>query len=485
MPSSTDALAADASQEMRGAPFDPPVEGRLGFGARFVTALSVGSVLNPINSSIIAIALVAIGSAFQARADATAWLVSALYLTTAVAQPTMGRLADEVGARNVYLCGLLLVALGGLAGFLAPNLSALVASRIVIGLGTSAAYPAAIAMVRRQAERLSRPTPGSVLSALAMAGQISMAVGPLLGGLLMALGGWRWTFAVNIPVAALGAGMAMAWLPKDDRRATRFGKVWRAIDPLGIMLFASALIVLLIFLSALTRPNGPLAGLAFGLGAGFLIWEWRRTAPFIDVRMLVHRSGLSGTYARSLLAFLVVYFFLFGWTQWLEQSRGFSPALSGLLMAPSFAVATLVSLTGSRPRQIRGTLVMAAAALCLVSAWLMALGPQTPIWALGLFSCLFGVPIGLSIIGNQAAMYVQSTADRIGVASGLLRTFNYLGAILSSSLTGFAFGPRASDPGLHLAGGVCLAASLLLFAMTLASRSLRVAADPAAPPNTR
>jgi MFS family permease len=182
----------------------------VGFGPRFVAAVSVGSMLNPINSSIIAIALVSIGHAFGVGAASTTWLVSALYLATAIGQPTMGRLADRLGPRRVYLAGSGLVAAGGLIGAVGVSLSMLVVARIVIGLGTSAAYPAAMAMVRRQSERLRREAPGSVLGALAIAGQATMAVGPPLGGLLITLGGWRLTFLINLPLALIGAFLALA-----------------------------------------------------------------------------------------------------------------------------------------------------------------------------------------------------------------------------------------------------------------------------------
>jgi len=166
-----------------------PTPEDIGFGRRFVAANSFGSVLNPVNSSIIAVALVSIGHAFGAGASATIWLVSALYLATAIGQPTMGRLADLTGPRRVYLAGTAAVAVGGLLGYLGWSLGSLIAARIVIGLGTSAAYPAAMAMVRRQARRLHTETPGGVLGALAIAGQATMAVGPPLGGLPITVGG--------------------------------------------------------------------------------------------------------------------------------------------------------------------------------------------------------------------------------------------------------------------------------------------------------
>jgi hypothetical protein len=148
---------------------------RDGFGPRFVAATSFGSMLNPVNSSIIAVALVSIGHAFGATTASTTWLISALYLATAIGQPTMGRLADPVGPRRVYLAGTAAVAAGGLIGWAGWSLGSLV-GRVVIGLGTSASYPAAMAMVRRQSRRLRREPPPSVLGALAIAGAVTLAV---------------------------------------------------------------------------------------------------------------------------------------------------------------------------------------------------------------------------------------------------------------------------------------------------------------------
>jgi len=458
-----------------------PTPDRVGFGPRFICALSLGSLLNPINSSIIAIALVPIGVAFHAGAAATAWLISGLYLATAVAQPAMGKLADQWGARNVYLAGFLVVAAGGVLGALAPSLAALVVARVVIGVGTSAAFPAAVAIVRRQSERLSQEPPGSVLGMLATTSYVSLAIGPTIGGVLTAVGGWRWAFVVNLPVAIAGLALALLWLPHDRPRAASVGEAWRAVDAAGVVLFSGALIGLLLALNEPRHPDWLLMGGMLALGTVFLIWERRSGAPFIDVRMLAGNSGLRGTYARTMIAFLVIYSFIFGWTQWLEQGRGLSPSLTGFLMTPAFVIATVISLASARRRDVFWPLAVAAAGLCMGSACLLVLNLASPLWALALVSCLFGVPIGLTTVGNQAAMYAQTLAEQTGVASGLLRTFGYLGAILSSSLAGFAFGPRATDAGLHLIGGTCLAASALMLGMTAASPSLRAARNSADP----
>ncbi|MDQ0408335.1 MFS family permease [Streptomyces sp. DSM 40167] len=135
-------------------------EDRPGFDRRLLPPMLLGSVLNPVNSTIIAVALVPIGSALGAPASQTAWLVSALYLATSLGQPVVGRLIDLFGPRRLFLLSTGLVGAAGVVGALAPNLGVLIAARVLLGFGTCAGYPAAMALL------LARPSaPGGTVPA--------------------------------------------------------------------------------------------------------------------------------------------------------------------------------------------------------------------------------------------------------------------------------------------------------------------------------
>lgn len=443
----------------------------IGFGRRFIAATSFGSVLNPVNSSIIAVALVSIGHAFGVGTNAATWLVSALYLATAIGQPTMGRLADLIGPRRVYLAGTAAVAAGGLLGYLGWSLGSLIAARVVIGFGTSAAYPAAMTMVRRQARRLHTETPGRVLGALAIAGQATMAVGPPLGGLLIAVGGWRLTFLINVPLAVAGIAAVLAWLPADDQEV-RLASARHELDPPGLVLFAAALTGLLLFLMSLASPRWWLLGIAAALLAALTARELGTPTPFIDVRMLARNRALTTTYVRFGVTMLITYGFIYGWTPWLEESAGLSAANAGLLMVPGFAVAAVTSALAARHSRVWPLLVTGAAALVAGSASLLLLTGRAPLWLLLLVSVVFGAQNGLNIVTNQTAMYAQAPADATGTAAGVLRTFMYLGAIASASLISLSFGRAATDSGLHRLAVILTVAATGLLAVTLADRKL-------------
>ncbi|MFF1380424.1 MFS transporter [Streptomyces sp. NPDC058308] len=437
---------------------------------------------------MISTGLVAIGYDFGVGAAGTAWLVSVLYLASAVAQPVLGRLADGVGPRRVFLGGLLVVVASGLVGALAPGFGWLLVSRLLLGIGTSAAYPAAMAVLRAESARLGRPTPRPVLGRLSFAALGSAAVGPTLGGLLTATAGWRGIFAVNVPVALLAYGSALRWIPKDAPGKERAGRgsaagVGReraegggragALDPLGILLFTGALSCLLVFLLDLRHPMWWLLAPALLLAAVLTRWQLRHPSPFIDLRMLGANHALARTYLRHGLSYLVVYCVMYGFTQWLEEERGYSSLHTGLVMLPMSLAALACSLIGARTKGIRAPLTVAAVLLAVGSALLLGTTGATPLVVLLLAGACFGIPQGLMGTGNQAAVQQYAPADAIGAAAGLQRTAQYLGAITASGLIGLAYGQRADDRGLHLMAAVGGALALALIVMTVTDRALR------------
>ncbi|MGW2101098.1 MFS transporter [Streptomyces olivaceoviridis] len=436
-----------------------------GFDRRLIPPMVLGSVLNPVNSSMIAVALVPIGVAFGAPPAETVWLVSALYVATAVGQPVIGRLVDMYGPRRLYLAGTALVGVAGLLGALAPSLGALIAARVLLGLGTSAAYPAAMRLTRAEAERTGQDSPAGVLTALAVANQTVAVVGPALGGLLIQLGGWRAVFTVNVPLSAACLVLGALRLP---RSATRR----RGLDVPGMALFAVLLVALMLFLMEPRAGRWYLPVLSAVAAAGFALRELRVPDPFIDLRVLGGNGPLLATYLRQLLGYTTAYAFMYGYTQWLEQGRGLGASTAGLALLPLSAAALTASALTGRREAVRAKLVCGSVLQLAGCAVLLLISDRSPFWLLLGVGVLLGVPQGLIGLATQTALYRQAEPERIASAAGLLRTFMYLGALGASAATAAFYPHRADTTGLHGLALFMVAGSALLLATTLPDRSL-------------
>lgn len=450
-----------------------------GFNPKLIAPLVTGAALNPINSSVVAVALVPIGAAFGEPPSATAWLISGLYLATAVGQPVVGRLIDTHGPRRLFLPATALVGLAGVVGTVAPNLAVLVVARTLLGFGTCAGYPAAMRLIRDEADRTGRDSPATVLTILAIATQTVAVIGPALGGLLIGLGGWRATLAINIPLA--GVAFILGWrrFPKDEPRPPAVGR--RAdIDVVGMVLFAGALVALLLMMM---NPRDGAWYLMVTLAitaAGFVVWERRCREPFIDLRVLGGNRPLLTTYARALLAYVVSYSFLYGVTQWLQAGRGLTAIQAGMVTLPIFATGLVVSAITGRRERIRGKLIVAALAQLLACVLLLRLDPQSPVWMLVVVMMIFGLFQGLNSIALQNAVYRQAAPEDIGASAGLLRTFGYLGAIAASAAQAGFYGDRADTDGMHRLAVLLVGASAAFLLLNVLDRSLTRGPGPVA-----
>ncbi|SDO25193.1 Predicted arabinose efflux permease, MFS family [Paenibacillus sp. yr247] len=442
-----------------------------GFNRKLIAPMVLGSILNPINSSIISIALIPIGTAFHALPSQTAWLVSALYLATAIGQPVVGKLIDLYGPKLLFLIATSLVGLSGLLAMFAPNLWWLVGARVLLGFGTCAGYPASMYLIRSEADRTGEKSPAGILTILTVSNQTILLIGPALGGLLIEWGGWQSAFLVNVPLSVACILLGYFRFPKNLRQDQ--GNHAQAVDFTGIILFAVMLQSVLLFLMNPHLHTLYYMGIAVVFGVLFGLREMRAAQPFIDVRVLGGNAPLLKTYARNLLTSVVTYCFIYGFTQWLEESRSLSPSSAGLLLLPMFVTALAVSSTLGKNPAIRSKLVVGGSVLLATSVLLFAVRDNSPIYLLVGIALLMGIPQGLLNLANQNAVYFQAQPEQIGATSGLFRTSMYIGAILASAANGLFLKSGATTAGVHHLALFCTAIGALLVGLTLFDRSLK------------
>ncbi|TQF74232.1 MFS transporter [Rhodococcus spelaei] len=461
-----------AQPDTRTAERTRPVPRRLSVG------LGSGTVLQPLNSSMIAVAIVAIGQDFGSSSG-IAWVISALYIATAVTAPTAGRLGALFGARRVYLGGLTLIALGAVAGALAPSLGWLIAARVLLGIGTATQYPNAMTIVREYADRHGAQ-PRSAIATLAACAQVVVALGPTLGGLLVGAFGWQSIMWVNLPIAAVSAAWVLAVAaPDGPRRAGGTpAEVLRSLDPAGMALFLAGTSTLMFFLLSLTTgPAWWLVPACATVWVAFVAWESRAAAPFIDVRALAGNRTLSTTLGRTLITYTAFYCVFFGLPQWLQGGRGMSPAAAGLMMLPVAGVGVFATMTASRlygRHGARRTLLVGTTGL-VAGGLLLALAENStsPIGLILVVAAILGIPNGFNNMGNQNLVNSATSAREVGTAIGMYRTIQYVGANLAAVVIEVTMRDGADDMGLHRTGAVIAVLGATLLVGVLFSRTLR------------
>ena len=435
---------------------------------------------------MISVALILMQANFRVSVATASWLLSGFALAAAVAQPLMGRLADLFGPRRIFCTGLLLVGVTSVLAPLAPAFGWLIACRMLQALGTSAAYPAGLAIIR--AVNPQGQAPAGTLGAINMTSSVSVALGPVLGGFLAERAGWPAIFLVNVPITVVGLLLAWRWLPADatpgrgmlGAAPSRLAVVRTAlsrVDVPGIALFSSMLASLLAFLLSLSgSPRWALLPVAF-IAAALLVRRERSVAePFLNVRMLAANRPLVGVYAQFAGINIVFYAVFFSLPLWLERVRGFDSGMAGLLLLPVAGVgmlatpvaARLISRCGPGPALITG-----AGMLTVGSLLLLVCNATTPVSVLLAVGVVLGIPNGFNNLGLQAALYEHAPAQHMGAAGGQFQTFRYVGAILSTSLLGLAFGSTVTSNGLHMIAYVLACISGLLLVASITTRRPR------------
>ena len=320
--------------------------------------------------------------------------------------------------------------------------------------------------------------PSRVLGNFSIASQVTLVIGLPLGGVLAGAFGWRALFLVNVPLALFTLALTLYGVPKDAPVPDRGRQsLFTAVDVPGIALFAGTIGSILIFLAGLANPAWWLLALSVALGVALVAWERRAPKPLVDVRMLARNGRLLRTYVRQMLASLGVYIALYGTSQWMEEAAHYSASQVGLLLLPLSAISVLIARLVSDRGWVRVPLTLTGICLVLTGIVMFMITHTAGVTALIGMSLLFGLANGFSGYANQAALYTQSAAGEIAVASGLYRTFVYFGAIFSSSLIGIAFGHTATDHGLHVIAGVICTIGVLIALMAALDRAIPARAD--------
>ncbi|HEX8300194.1 MFS transporter [Sphingomonas sp.] len=453
-----------------------PKQARNSWGV--LAALSLAMMLPSLATSIANAALPALAEVFAAPFQTAQWIVLIYLLVITTLVVAAGRWGDLAGRRRLLLAGIALFTTASLLCASAPALPLLIAARGIQGAGAAIMMALTMALV---GDAVPKAKTGVAMGLLGTMSAVGTALGPALGGLLIAWAGWPAIFLVNVPLGALAFVLAYRCLPGDGPRAAQ---PRAGFDSIGTALL---LLTLAAYAMAMTmRPFGllnlMLLTAALAVGLAFLIVETRVASPLIQLRLL--RSGvLRASLATSGLVSTVMMTMLVIGPFYLSGALGLDAAATGMVLSAGPLVATATGVPAGRlvdrfgPQRMAvvslGGMIAATLLLGLMREGLGVPGYIAPIMLLTGSYAIFQA-------ANNTAIMAEADARDRGLVSGMLNLARNLGLVTGASAMGAAFAfavgageIHAADPQAVARGARCtfaLASILIAVALVIALR---------------
>ena len=410
-----------------------------------VAAVCIGAFMGQLDASIVTVALPTLQRTFDASVGAVTW-VGLSYLLVMVATVTaVGRFADMWGRKLLYVYGFVVFAVASALCGLAPDLAALCGFRALQAVGAAMLQANSLAIIVLVVPGRSL---GKAIGLQGTAQALGLALGPSIGGLLLAAGGWRLIFFVNVPIGLVGALTAVVLVPRSRDLLARVRFDWTG---LGIFFPAVAALLCAITFGAETGwGSAPIVGLfvvAAVLGALFLWHEHRERDPMLDLglfRSAQFSTGIVSGFGSYLVMFGVLLLVPF----YLERGLGLGTARSGLeLMAMPLAFGIVAPLAGRLADRV-GARPLTVGGMALVAVGLAVMGAlRPPTVGFLLLLALVGVGMGLFTSPNNASIMGAAPGQQAGMASGVLNMTRGMGTALGLALTGTVFVLAGGDTG--------------------------------------
>ncbi|MWJ23582.1 MFS transporter, partial [Clavibacter michiganensis subsp. michiganensis] len=409
---------------------------------RALTGLLLGMFVSMIANTVVSTSMPVIISDIGGDQTAYTWVITAALLATAIATPIWGKLADLVDRKVLFQVALVLfVAASAAAGF-TTDPTFLIVCRVIQGLGGGGL--AALSQVI-MADIISPRERGRYAGLFGAVMAVATVGGPLAGGIITDLWGWRWNFFVSLPFALVALVMVQRTLHLPARESRKV-----SIDYLGIVLLSTATALLLIWVTnAGHQFDWASATTAWMLGGAalaavlFVVVELTVAEPLIPLTLFRDRTFTLGTIA-SIATGLAMFGASVYLSQYMQLARGATPTQAGLMTIPMI-VGLLVSSTViggviTRTGVWKRWLVIGAVLLIAGAAMLGTLHYDTSFWLVSLYMFLLGAGVGMTM--QNLVLVVQNTTDprQMGVASSGVTFFRSLGGTIGVSVLGSILG---------------------------------------------
>jgi len=428
-----------------------------------LAAMSLGYGVVQLDVTIVNTALISIGSSLGGGVAELQWVVSAYTIAFAAFILTAGALGDRVGAKRVFMAGFAIFTAASVGCALAPDATILIAARSVQGLGAAILVPNSLALLSHAFGDEKRR--GRAVGIWAAGASLALTAGPLVGGGLIALVGWRSIFLVNLPIGLAGLWLTWAYAsetPRSPQREIDLPGQIAAIAALGCLAGA------IIEGGALGWGNpAVIVGFAASavLAALFVLAEMRASQPMLPLSLFGHRM-FALTSLVGLLVNVAFYGLIFVFSLYFQRVNGMSPFMTGLAFVPMMGAVLPVNLVAARVAERISAPVTVAAGAALAAAGCLALlgiQPGTSYWATCVQLIVIGAGLGLLVPPLTSTLLGSVEKSRAGIAAGVLNSTRQTGSVLGVAL----FGSLIGQSGGFVAGAhasLVISACLLLAA---------------------
>lgn len=488
-------------------------EKRLTQAQRRILIISLAPLfMSLLSVSIINVVLTAISTDLNASSSQLQWVLTGYALSFGVVLVAAGRAGDVFGRGQLFLLGVGLFGLASLAAGLSPDPLVLNISRVVMGLGSGLLNPQVVGLLQQY---FQGPQRGRAFGMMGTTVGLSVAIGPVLGGVFVAVFGpelgWRAAFLVNVPFAVLSLILARAWLPTSawravastppvppnpdvanahDDDATASASTRKRdhdLDPMGTLLLGLG--VLLILLPFVESTLGWFIWLSLPLGL-LTIWFWTRwernyaasgRSPMVDLDLFRIKSFSNGSIIIALY-FLGVTSIWVLVAMYMQQGLGHTALAAGLIGLPAALLSAVSSdLSGRFVFNFGRRLVLWGIIVCIAGListilviWLLTLGIGNEWWMLATLSFV-GIAQGMVISPNQTLTLQEVPLRYAGSAGGVLQTGQRIGTSMGlAMMTALTFALIAvSDWNIGMIGALVAIALVVLLAGFVALREVR------------
>ncbi len=436
-----------------------------------LTALALTMLLPSAGTSIANVALPTLAMEFGTSSQDVQWVVIAYLLATTTIVVAAGRLGDMLGRRRILLIGIALFGVASVAAALAPSLWPLVAARAAQGLGAAIMMALAVAAV---GDVVPKERAGAAMGLLGSVSATGTALGPSLGGALIAVSGWQAVFACLALIAAATLVLGSLAFPHDRPAGqARVELDIRGIGTLAVSLGAYALVATL---RVDLQSTLFLAAVALAAMVAFVTVEWSAATPLVQLRELRNRTLGAGLAAIGLISAIMMSTLVVG-PFYLSQVLNLDSFATGLVMSVGPAVAACFGVPAGRlvDRIGGGRVTIIGLGGVLTGTALLALLPAAA-GVPGYVAALTSITAGYALFqsATNTAIMTEAPSHRRGAVSGLLALARNLGLITGASVMGTIFAgssqlpidglPAGAETGLHL---TFLVATLIAVAATV------------------